>query len=307
MSDNNNQESRESGQNRRSRSRSGQNNRSNNQSGKNRSQGRQAGGGRRTSSGSGPKNRQGGYNKSSRRPMPAPAVLTWWQKLLKAVGLYKESVRPPRPERRVDKSSQKSEPRRRKTRESSEENRSQKSRPPRNRDNRRDSTANPRGGDPSTVESRRVYIGNLSYEATESDLEDLFKGIGPVRRVEIIYNRATHRSKGYAFIEMLDIEEAKRTVEVLHEQFFMGRKLTVSGAKTKDHSAAEEEDDRNTRENSVVPKLASTSPDRQTASASPEVNASVDSIPEPVKVAKDDEVPIPNEEFNSTPAETPQK
>ena len=80
--------------------------------------------------------------------------------------------------------------------------------------------------------------GNLSYDASEEDLKDLFKGVGTVRNVEIVYNRRTHKSKGYGFVDMLNLDEAKRAVEVLHDQFFMGRKLVVSGAKTKDHEDA---------------------------------------------------------------------
>jgi RNA recognition motif-containing protein len=83
------------------------------------------------------------------------------------------------------------------------------------------------------VESSRLYIGNLSYEANESDIEELFKGVGPVRSVEIVYNKHTHKSKGYGFVEMLRMDEAKRAVEVLHDQHFMGRQLIVSGAKAK--------------------------------------------------------------------------
>lgn len=83
------------------------------------------------------------------------------------------------------------------------------------------------------MESTRLYIGNLSYDASESDIEELFKGVGPVRNVEIVYNKHTHKSKGYGFVEMLRIDEAKRAVEVLHDQHFMGRQLIVSGAKAK--------------------------------------------------------------------------
>ncbi|NNJ43044.1 MAG: RNA-binding protein [Akkermansiaceae bacterium] len=83
------------------------------------------------------------------------------------------------------------------------------------------------------METPRLYLGNLSYDATEHDLEDLFKGVGSVRSVEIIYNRQTHRSKGYGFIEMLHVDEAKRAVEVLHDQPFMGRNLVVNGATNK--------------------------------------------------------------------------
>ena len=87
--------------------------------------------------------------------------------------------------------------------------------------------------DSSAVEGKRLYVGNLSYDASEHDLEDLFKGVGAVRKIEIVYNRNTHRSKGYAFVEMAVIDEAKRAVEVLHDQPFMGRTLIVNGARSK--------------------------------------------------------------------------
>jgi len=97
------------------------------------------------------------------------------------------------------------------------------------------------------VESPRVYVGNLSYDVAEGDLQDLFKGIGGVRNVEIVYNRATHRSKGYGFVEMLHMDEAKRAVEILHDQPFMGRPLTVSGAKSKGLDEREDREDRDER------------------------------------------------------------
>lgn len=216
--------------------------------------------------------------------MPAPAQLTWWQKLKKAIGLYKEPVRPPRPERRPDVMEPKNnrEPRQAKTRDARSENRepridnreprsdnrerrseqssSREDEAPRQGKRRERTSGSPRGGDPSTVENRRVYVGNLSYDTTESDLEELFKGVGGVRRVEIVYNRTTHRSKGYGFIEMIDIDEAKRTVEILHDQFFMGRQLTVSGAKSEDHLVAENEEGFNDRVTNERPRLASINP-----------------------------------------------
>jgi len=86
------------------------------------------------------------------------------------------------------------------------------------------------------VETPRLYVGNLSYDATEYDIEDLFKGVGTVKKVEIIYNRNTHKSKGYGFVQMLNVEEAKRAVEVLHDQPFMGRQLVVNGSKSRKDS-----------------------------------------------------------------------
>lgn len=85
--------------------------------------------------------------------------------------------------------------------------------------NRQDRVSAPK----QPVSNRRLYVGNLSYEATESDLEDVFKGIGEVNSVEIIYNPRTHKSKGYAFVEMKKMEDAIRSVDILHNQPFMGR------------------------------------------------------------------------------------
>ncbi len=81
------------------------------------------------------------------------------------------------------------------------------------------------------VTSGRLYVGNLSYDATESDLFELFSGVGNVQSAEVVTNRHTQRSKGFAFVQMQSIDEAKRAVEVLHDKEFMGRKLLVSGAK----------------------------------------------------------------------------
>ncbi len=81
------------------------------------------------------------------------------------------------------------------------------------------------------VTSPRLYIGNLSFDATESDLFELFSGIGQVQNVELVANRETHRSKGFGFVQMTTLDEAKRAVEELHDKEYMGRKLVVSGAK----------------------------------------------------------------------------
>lgn len=81
------------------------------------------------------------------------------------------------------------------------------------------------------VTSPRLYVGNLSYDATESDLFELFNGVGKVQNAEVVSNRNTHRSRGYAFVQMQTIEEAKRAVSELHDKEFMGRKLVVSGAR----------------------------------------------------------------------------
>jgi RNA recognition motif-containing protein len=85
------------------------------------------------------------------------------------------------------------------------------------------------------VTTPRLYVGNLSFEATESDLFELFNGVGQVQNAEVVSYRHNQRSKGFAFVQMLTIEEAKRAVEKLHDKEFLGRKLVVSGAKSSEH------------------------------------------------------------------------
>jgi RNA recognition motif-containing protein len=86
------------------------------------------------------------------------------------------------------------------------------------------------------VTSPRLYVGNLSFDATESDLFELFNGVGHVQNAEVVSYRHNQRSKGFAFVQMQTIEEAKRAVEELHDKEFLGRKLVVSGAKSSEHS-----------------------------------------------------------------------
>jgi len=90
------------------------------------------------------------------------------------------------------------------------------------------------------VTSSRLYVGNLSFDATESDLSELFSGVGTVQNVEIVMNRHTMKSKGFAFVQMQSIDEAKRAVAELHDKDYMGgRKLVVSGAKAVEERRSE--------------------------------------------------------------------
>lgn len=94
----------------------------------------------------------------------------------------------------------------------------------------------PRGkqGPPQEVEvtSARLYVGNLDYNTTGSDLEQYFSKVGTVKSAEIVINRHTQKSKGFAFVEMGDIDEARKAVESCHNEEFMGRRMLVSGAKS---------------------------------------------------------------------------
>lgn len=89
------------------------------------------------------------------------------------------------------------------------------------------------------VSSPRIYVGNLSFDAAESDLFELFNGVGSVQNVEVVSNKHTQKSKGFAFVQMQSVEEAKRAVTELHDKEYMGRKLVVSGAKAVDEKRSE--------------------------------------------------------------------
>jgi len=88
------------------------------------------------------------------------------------------------------------------------------------------------------VTTPRLYVGNLSFEATESDLFELFNGVGQVQNAEVVTYKHNQRSKGFAFVQMNTVEEAQRAVTELHDKEFLGRKLLVSGAKSEHHSAS---------------------------------------------------------------------
>ena len=82
------------------------------------------------------------------------------------------------------------------------------------------------------VTTPKLYVGNLNYDTIESDLLDLFKGVGQVQNVEIVTHRDTEKSKGFGFVTMLTVDEAIRAVETLHDKAFMGRKLLVNGSRS---------------------------------------------------------------------------
>jgi RNA recognition motif-containing protein len=92
------------------------------------------------------------------------------------------------------------------------------------------------GRKPEAVEvtSPKLYVGNLSFDASESDISELFNGVGAVKNVEIVTYKDTYKSKGFGFVTMTAIDEAVRAVNELHDKEFMGRRLVVSGAKTND-------------------------------------------------------------------------
>lgn len=77
----------------------------------------------------------------------------------------------------------------------------------------------------------KLYVGNLPYETTDSDLQDLFGAAGQVRTVSIMRDRATGQARGFAFVEMSDVEGAQRAIAELDQHQMGGRSLTVNEAK----------------------------------------------------------------------------
>jgi cold-inducible RNA-binding protein len=79
--------------------------------------------------------------------------------------------------------------------------------------------------------STKLYVGNLPYQTTESDLQSLFESAGPVSTINIVRDRATGQARGFAFVEMSDSEGAKRAISEFDRHEFGGRNLTVNEAR----------------------------------------------------------------------------
>ena len=80
----------------------------------------------------------------------------------------------------------------------------------------------------------KLYVGNLSYDTTSSDLEQLCGQHGTVRTAEVITDRDTGRSKGFGFVQMGSDEEAQAAITALNGQEHGGRALTVNEAKPRE-------------------------------------------------------------------------
>jgi RNA recognition motif-containing protein len=80
----------------------------------------------------------------------------------------------------------------------------------------------------------KIYVGNLSYEATGSELEQLFASHGTVRSAQIISDRDTGRSKGFGFVEMETDDQAQAAIAALNGHELNGRALTVNEAKPRE-------------------------------------------------------------------------
>jgi cold-inducible RNA-binding protein len=79
----------------------------------------------------------------------------------------------------------------------------------------------------------KLFVGNLSFSTTENDLEDLFSQYGTVAEVGLVTDRATGRSRGFAFVTMGNASEAQAAISALDGKDFGGRNIAVNEARPK--------------------------------------------------------------------------
>lgn len=79
--------------------------------------------------------------------------------------------------------------------------------------------------------STKLYVGNLPYQTTESDLQAMFDAMGPVETINVVKDRTTGQARGFAFVEMSTSEGASRAISELDRSDYGGRSLTVNEAK----------------------------------------------------------------------------
>jgi len=79
--------------------------------------------------------------------------------------------------------------------------------------------------------AKKLYVGGLSYNTTESTLRDTFAAVGAVETATIIMDKMTNRSKGFGFVEMSNDEDAQKAIDQLNGKELDGRSLTVNEAR----------------------------------------------------------------------------
>jgi len=84
------------------------------------------------------------------------------------------------------------------------------------------------------IMNTKLFVGNLSFETTNNDLQDKFAAFGPVNEVNLMTDRATGRSRGFAFVTMATEEGAKAAIQGLANTDLHGRNLTVNEARPRE-------------------------------------------------------------------------
>jgi len=82
----------------------------------------------------------------------------------------------------------------------------------------------------------KLYVGNLAYSVSNSDLEELFSQAGQVQSVAVITDKFSGQSKGFGFVEMANAEDASKAIQTLNDTDLKGRNIKVSEAKPRESS-----------------------------------------------------------------------
>jgi RNA recognition motif-containing protein len=84
------------------------------------------------------------------------------------------------------------------------------------------------------MSQNRLFVGNLSYQTGENDLQDHFAQAGAVTSVNLMMDKITGKSRGFAFVEYASDTEAQKAIEQFHDKDFQGRKITVNVARPRE-------------------------------------------------------------------------
>ncbi len=84
----------------------------------------------------------------------------------------------------------------------------------------------------------RIYVGNLSYETQDADLERAFAAYGDVESAQVVTDRYSGRSKGFGFVEMRDLAQAQSAITGMNGKDLSGRSLTVNEAKPREQRSS---------------------------------------------------------------------
>ncbi|HTV42597.1 MAG TPA: RNA-binding protein [Candidatus Sulfotelmatobacter sp.] len=84
----------------------------------------------------------------------------------------------------------------------------------------------------------RLFVGNLSYQTGENDLQDYFAQAGAVTSVNLMLDKMTGKSRGFAFVEYASAEEAQKAIDQFHNKEFQGRAITVNVARPREERPA---------------------------------------------------------------------
>jgi len=87
------------------------------------------------------------------------------------------------------------------------------------------------------MSQNRLFVGNLSYQTMDQDLQDFFSAAGSVSSVNVMMDKFTGKSRGFAFVEFSSSDEANKAVEMFHGKELQGRPLTVNLARPREERA----------------------------------------------------------------------